>query len=394
MIPFLRVFLTTFLKAVVNPLFLGMLFFNFIYYSKLAKFEKRTYGRQLYPVTARILSSVKAGAAAGVFLSFFTVFLGIRLTERTGLLFMIPITLFLIMIKVRYICFSYSGGILCLLSLFFGAPQADVFTILFLIGLLHVTEGVLVLVDGKTGKLPVYVKQKGYGTVGGFQFVRSWPIPFLTLMMTAGTSYDLFLKMPFWWPLLKTGGITFMMIPVVSNLTFSEVRIGEEKKSVRVSFLKLAGYGILLCSVAYLGKYDRTFWYIGSVFSCLGHEIIVAMAKREIPAYQMPGEGLLVLYVYEGSLGKQAGIRPGDRITRINGKRIFSRKELEKCLKPLPERVSLEVNQRQVTIIGGEEGIRSLGLLFAPEKEEKETITVSEDRGLFFYISAMLKKKI
>src|SRR5690606_3234408 len=112
----------------------------------------------------------------------------------------------------RYMCFSYAGGIVSLLSLITGWPKIDVSAIIALIGILHLMESVLIMLDGHRDGVPVWMEHSRFKPVGAYLFQKMWPIPLVVLVIPyAGAQLAANgggVSMPDWWPLFRPQNIS------------------------------------------------------------------------------------------------------------------------------------------------------------------------------------------
>lgn len=86
-------------------------------------------------------------------------------------------------------CFSYAGGILSIINLIMGWPKINVSEILFVIGVLHLVESFLILWDGNSNRIPIFMEKKGE-IIGGFTMNRFWPVPF-SIFVSNGYLYPI-----------------------------------------------------------------------------------------------------------------------------------------------------------------------------------------------------------
>src|SRR5690606_12129243 len=94
----------------------------------------------------------------------------------SGILYLWMIALSLSLFNLRYLCFSYAGGIVALMNLIFGFPSINPIGIIALVGILHLVESLLIWLDGFSDAVPVFLKRKDGNIVGGYIMNRIWPL--------------------------------------------------------------------------------------------------------------------------------------------------------------------------------------------------------------------------
>lgn len=113
------------LKAIsytlTNPAFLVILFIlGLVLYSKNRKsriIEKMILGSERHSALELTLSQIVLGILGGIGASVICTSLGITFKDGSAIILMFLISVILMMLNPRFICFSYSGAILGLLSL-------------------------------------------------------------------------------------------------------------------------------------------------------------------------------------------------------------------------------------------------------------------------------------
>ena len=196
-------------------------------------------------------------------------FLGLVFDENSNIYLLFMVSLFFMAFKPRFICFSYSGAVLGLASLVFkyaaiilNMPKLDIInidilTLMTLVGVLHIVEGSLVMLDGSRGAIPVFTNRDNK-IVGGFALKRYWALPIAILILLSSATSDLVagqsLMTPQWMPtirgdivsrILKNSIIASIALYGVigySSITFTKTK---GKKSLFSGAL-IMGYGVLL----------------------------------------------------------------------------------------------------------------------------------------------------
>lgn len=353
------------LNCVKYPHYWICIFIAFLQYSKIGKIEKDILGTYKRSPLLNTFYASFYGLFGGVLGSIIFIYLRVVIDQR-DFMFMLPLALLLSMIHPRFICFSYSGGIISLLSLLTGWPDINVTGIMFVVGVLHLVESVLVLLDGNRTRVPVFIEKKGK-LAEGYSLNSFWPVPF-TIFINGGIPYPTILL-----AMLGYGDYT------LSNY---------HRKKTRESASYLFTFSILLITFARLSIDYGLFKYISAIFTPLAHEIIIALGKHKENSIDdintsIPN-GIRVLDVLPKTIGEKMGISPGDIILSINGKRILSSKDLESITYFKPKIISAKVyNMKKGVVLkeymSRDKSIDGLGIIVMPNEPEY-TLIVGESK--------------
>lgn len=281
------------------------------------------------------------GLFGGLVGSYLMIFFGVSINDLgIGYLWLLAIGLMLF--SPRFLCFSYAGGLLALISLLTGHPILNIAALMGLVAVLHLVESVLILTSGHFDPLPVYVRTPSGQVVGAFNLQKFWPIPLVVLALAVGVPEEItgeLVKTPYWWPLIRPPELTgsreliFGIFPVLAALGYGELAITcLPRQRVRRSALHLALFSIILLGLAILASHYPQFTVLPVLFSPLAHELVIYLGRREElqgqPRFVPPARGLMVLDVLKGSPAMGAGLRSGDVIHRIGICPVNSRAEL------------------------------------------------------------------
>lgn len=202
-------------------------------------------------------------------------------------------------ISDKYVCFAYSGSIVCICLLIMGSIinamgvlndfNERIVNIVVLVASMHVIEGILVMIDGARG-VKYHFSNKDDKIVGGFKFYRRWIIPLPALFNYVGyTSYTTTMK---------------------------------KREKVFRSALKLISYGTLLGIASRVLDDGLYFNLILIILMFLGHEIInkqMYFEKHEGTEIFISENGISVLDCIKSGKAKKVGLTSSDLITHVNG---------------------------------------------------------------------------
>lgn len=358
------------------------------------------------------LSQLIFGIIGGTIGSIMLSSLGIVFDQNSGIMYLFLISMLLMFIKPRLICFSYSGAILGALGILseligrlipnFGdrtTLNIDILSLMMFVGILHVIEGLLVMIDGDRGAVPVFTNRNGK-ILGGYALKRYWVLPIaIIIALTANNSildYGVTsLQIPNWWPLIKSTSILTIIatsiisiIPFYAVLGYSSITFTRSKKEkVIVSGLHIMIYGIILAIVAQLARVGIVGEIITIIFAPIGHEFMLTIQrkneeKRE-PKFVSDEEGLIILEIASDSEISKLGLKNGNKIISINNKSINSEAEIYSILKESLYNVVLKVKDSSGAIRDinfKHDKNKRVGMLLVPKSvNEEDILSINED---------------
>ncbi|HWQ30304.1 MAG TPA: PDZ domain-containing protein [Negativicutes bacterium] len=387
-------------SLLADELFWVILLILIFIYRKSADMENRMLGRS-YSMPGKVSSSVFVGLAGGMAGSLLVILVGISMEDHTktgggsmmeALTYIWIIAILLAMVNPRYLCFSYAGGIVALMSLLFGFPSVNVPGLMALIGVLHLVESLLIWLDGSSYSVPLFLKRKAGETVGGYAMNRVWPIPLVVFAVAAGapgssgTSIAGLIDMPGWWPFLKHAaadggsGLIYLplMVPVV--LGYGDMAVTRTPvQKCRISAARLGCYSIVLIILSVLASKLRLFAFAAAVFAPAAHELLIHYGSKEEnegdACFAAGQDGIKVLYVKKDSVADKMGIKPGDTILAANGIPTGNEEQLSEFLCRYPAFVWLDIRKPDGRLVTAEHadyrnGINSLGALVVPRNAQ------------------------
>lgn len=391
----------------MDPVMLIIPIVVFSRYKNIVRAQNDIYGNNVrYSLGNLISTSILSGILAGLFCAILTTTLGITFQSSNGIFFVILLSLILMSINSRYICLSYSGGILSLIILVISSliergfiaegsrfeqffreyVYFDVTSLMAVIAIFHIVEAILMWFDGHRGAIPVYMKHKGE-VVGAFIMQRFWVIPVLLCVLYSGPSVPgETLPTPDWWPLIKPDGLEaiakdaiFTTFTVLAILGYGDFSITMPvRKKVKRSALGLLQFSILLLIFAFLSEKYYIFKYIAAIFSPLGHETLILLErfreKKGKALFRYSDEGIIVLDTIPERAAEKMGISSGDLIVEINNSRVKSIEDIDEILSFSPSFVWIKVkdslgNEKVLEYKDYENGVRALGFLTVPKND-------------------------
>ena len=330
-----------FLQALYQPFFLIVIVLIWLLYQRMQKTREALFG--VRDSTLRlVLTSLGYGIAGGLVGSVLIVLLGISIND-IGIIYLWILAMLLMLVDPRFLCFSYAGGILALVSLLTGYPKLNIPALMGLVAVLHLVESILILGSGHIDPLPVYPRNRFGRVVGAFNLQKFWPIP-LAIIVWASLQQSPAggIVMPGWWPLLGRPGAlpavaVFGIFPVVAALGYGELAITcRPRERVKLTALHLAMFSLILLGLAVMAAYVPHTAILAALFAPLGHEVVIHIGQRSElegkPRFIPPGRGVMLLDVLKASPSQEARLRSGDVILRIGDTPVNSRAELASAL--------------------------------------------------------------
>lgn len=365
-------------------------------YRRMNSIRESFYGVPIKSNWNEAATAIIFGLVGGMLGSVIMVLTGVTLTG-SGLIFIWPLAIILMLINARFICFAYAGGILALSKILFGFPQVNVSQVLALVAVLHMVESLLILFSGHLGAIPSYFRDRDGRVVGGFTLQKFWPIPIAALaFMTGMDAPPGGVDMPEWWPLIKPvvanpENIIYTLIPVVAALGYGDMAIARnpvQKSRISAGFLML--YSLVLLLLAVWSSHSVLLAAAAAVFAPMGHELVIYMGRRTEmqgkPIYVPSANGMTLLDVIPDSPAWRAGIRSGDVIVAVNGLPVIRRSDFASITYAVDPPLQVEFfSRRQRRLLNGKlsfkKGENHLGILSVPEGTEAEGVVEISTAG-------------
>ncbi len=333
-----------FANPILDGVYILVLILVAVRYSKIQSMEEQLYGKAKNKALHQTVMAIVLGATAGLLASILLVVVGVTVSEA-GIRYLLPVALGLFFVHPRFLCFSYSGGLLSLSYLIFRWPVVHVPTITALVACLHAAEAVLIWWSGHTCATPLYFASEKEGTRGGFSLQRFWPIPLLALYIVGvpdAASLPGVIRLPDWWPLIKSAGVpvagtpVFAMMPLVAALGYADIALSSTpRQKARQTSANLFLYSLLLLVFSVAASRLPPFAWVAAIFAPLAHEVVIKLgAKGELSGVPRYGSdsGVRVLDVFRGGLAQQAGFKSGDVILKARGSLVTGKEELIRAL--------------------------------------------------------------
>ena len=409
--------------AIIEPMHLVMLVvFGIIFYLKNVKIvsiQKMTLGEGLNTPLELTLSQIVLGILAGAIGSIVLSVLGVTFSENSGIEFIFMISILSLFYKKKYISYAYSSAILGVIGISLNIISSitgmklflnvDILSLMTFVGVIYILEGLLIIVDGNRGAIPVFTKKEDK-IVGGFSFSRYWPIPIAILMIFTNSIADedsIYSNVASWWPIINNKAVLSLLatamiasIPLYGIMGYSNVTFTQEKKtkSLRCGSAILV-YGISVALVAQLANINIVGQIISIIYTPLAFELIMRyeyrVEKKGQCLYVSDDEGIMVLEVTPNSPAYEVGIKRGDKIIEINGQNIKSEGDIFKVARDSILKVPIKVknNSGQVLEYIIQPRNKRLGLLLVPKMIKREDMFEIKPDDIKNIINELKNKK-
>lgn len=398
---------------------LGVVFY--IKNRKIVAMQRMIVGERVNSPLELTLSQIVLGIFAGIFASVILTYLGVIFDRNSGIEFLFVISIVLAFIKPRYICFSYSGALLGIISIvigFFNSKTGggtdffslDIAALMTFVGVIHIAEGLLVMFDGERGSVPVFSNKEGK-IIGGYALRRYWVLPVAIFMAyaatTIGTSGTESIATPDWWPILGYSDVLdiiknsiLTLTPLLGMVGYSSVTFTRSKKRKALSSgIFIFGYGVLLVIVSQIAKNGLLGEIVTVIFAPLAHEGMLIIQrkledKREA-MYVSDEDGVVILDVVPFSSAYDLGLREGDKISLVNGKLINTEADIYAIAKENFNSLEFEVldkNKNTRKIKFKYKNNTRLGLVLVPRFVDMKKV-VSFEGDKFSEVLENMKRK-
>ncbi|MBA5850712.1 PDZ domain-containing protein [Clostridium sp. cel8] len=384
--------------------------------------QKMIIGEKVNSSFELTISQIVIGIFAGTLASIIMSYLGIVFDQSSAVDLVFLASIVFMFFNPRFICFSYSGSIIGLLSVFLAMASSyfkipdldflniDVVSLMSMIAVLHFIEGILVMIDGKTGSIPIFTSKNGK-IIGGFALKRYWiiPIAIFLAIQTKSISYYSWqvVSMPSWWPVLKgqtlsgiLNNVVLILMPFYAVVGYSSVTF--TKNTRQKSFMSgiiIMTYAVVIFILAQLASVNLFFKIFVLIMAPVAHEgmriIQTYFETTGTPKYISSSEGIMVLAVAPNSPAHEMGIKSGDLLVEINNIKVESEDKIIEILNECSNFIWLKVKR----VTGDFEQLtynkmnseKRLGIVFVPRNVPKNSMVVKLNKNKFSDILDKIK---
>lgn len=407
--------------AIIEPTYLFLLIvLGLIFYfknKKISVMQRMTIGEVINSPLELTLSQIALGIIAGTIISIALSILGVVFNENSGIEIIFIISIFLIFIKKRYICFAYSGAILGLISIisnlianytgYQSYININIVSLMVFVGIMHIAEGILVIFDGSRGAVPVFTNKENK-IIGGFAYNRYWamPVALFIVITSSFSSATTDIATPNWWPIINRSENLALLasaiiasIPLYGVVGFRTVSFTKEKNIKPIySGISILIFGVLLTIISQLASLGLVGQIIVVIFAPLGHEIMLKIQNKIENngkyIYVSDDDGVSVLEVAPNSPAYESGIRRGDKILEINNEKIISEVDIFNTVRSTFTEINFKIRKisGEIVDLSVLPKKKRIGMLVVPKAVKKEN-TIKIDNDNFKRILEEMKRK-
>ena len=424
--------------ALVDPYLLLMLaIIGLMLYRKNKKttdMQKMIMGESSSSPLELTISQIVIGIFAGLICSLIMSYLGVMFDDRSAISLIFIVSILLMLWKPRLICFAYSGFVLGLLSLIlaklstefsgksinlfgsitkfsdFDILKVDIVSLITMIGVIHIIEGLLVIVDGGKGAIPIF-SSRDEKIIGGFALQRYWVLPIALLFVLSNPKLAVGASSPLpgWWPLIKTNipenllkDAVLSFLPIYGILGYTNITFTMDKrKKTLTSGSMILTYGVVLSLVAQLARFGFVASFAAIIFMPLAHEGMLMLQRileiKGVPKYVSSEDGVMVLEVSRNSPAEEMGIKSGDRLVEVNNFKIANEEEILKTVREGVNFIWFKIKQADGKLkdvsYNKMNSVKRLGIVFVPRGLPKDSTVVKFDGSKFSDILNKFKNK-
>lgn len=383
------------IPILMNPILWVMIALVALQSRQLQKQQYRMFGAVSYSLKDQVMKAICYGVIGGFLASTMMTLFGITI-NHLGFAYLWPVAIVLMMINARFLCFAYAGGLVGAASVLIGWPSVDVAQLLAFIGILHLTESVLIYISRDYGVVPFVVKLNDGRHVGAYFIQNLWPLPLIALnavTIPADELVSLF-AFPDWWPMLPTlieipdaHVLAYAALPVVAALGYSDMAIAHEPNEKRKrSAVGLAFYSVGLIGLSLLCQEITSLQLFAALCAPIGHELLIQKEnEREIgakPLFVHPDRGVRLLATVADGPAQRAGLKAGDVVMRLNDTYIGDAMDMNEAVHKTDGNRRIEYlrgGKLYGTILPGEVG-DPYGLILVPHGNETKYAHLETER--------------
>ena len=403
--------------AIASPRYIVfILIFSYIIYRKNLKnvrLQKMLFGKSVNMLPILVISQLFFGIIAGVLASALLYIFKVNFYQESYIEIIFLISLILMILKPKYVCFAYSGAILGGISIIYnlmikenlidkgsGEFFIPIGNLLILVGVIHFIEGLLVAIDGSRGSIPVFTRINGE-IRGGFAFNRVWVMPMSLVLFQAVDdpfSSIAIAHVPAW--IIATGALAGFEI-FYGAVGYKSVTFTKSKTTkVLISGSLISSYGIIMILLGVFSRGNLIMETVSLLLMPLLHEVMLHLDKiieeRGEAKFVSNDEGIKVLEVGVDSLAYEMGIKSGDTLIEINDRRIQSIEDITEGLNSISNFTEVKIKavkgELKKISYSRENNKKPLGLVLVPKDIRREKV-VPLDGDKFKNILEKVKKK-
>ena len=216
-------------------------------------------------------------------------------------------------------------------------------SVVVVLGLLLIAEGMLIFRNGSYGTSPKLTKSKRGQNVGLHEVKRLWMVPLFLLI--PGNA----LHLPFdWWPVFHLGADEYSLIFVPFAIGFhQQVKGMLPKVAIQLQGRRVIVLGVFVTLLSVAGYWFPLSSIVTAGLAVLGRELIsllTSMKDDNLPFYfSRKNKGLMIIGVIPDSPANKMQLQVGETISKANGVLVYDEKVFYEALQKNRAHCKLEV---------------------------------------------------
>lgn len=345
-------------KLFLHPVFYYLIFLSGILGVSRVKRERKNFHTRTFDAYFELRQLFPLGLILGLVLSIVTITAGLSVPFAAILLIAFFTLLWSLTTNIRLMSPVYTVGAAFFgvilfaeygwnVSFFKGAFQGideKVYpSVVILLALLLISEGILITRNASEGSSPKLVKSRRGQNVGAHEVKRLWMLPVFLLIPG-----DV-LTLPFeWWPVFQIGAESYSLLLVPFAVGFSQQIQGMlPKQSIQLHGRKVITLGILTLILSVIGYWYPLISIVVAALAIISRELISLMQRLKddnLPFYfSKKNKGLMIIGVIPESPADKMGIQVGEIISKVNGVTIRDEQIFYEALQKNRAHCKLEV---------------------------------------------------
>jgi hypothetical protein len=345
-------------RLFLNPVFYYLIFLSGILGVSRVKRERKNFHTRTFDAYYELRQLFPLGLIVGLMLSVTTVLAGITVPFAAILLIAGFTVLWSLTTNIRLMSPVYTVG-----AAFFGiiliaeynwnipffkesfqAIDEKVYpSVVILLALLIISEGILIFKNGIKGTSPKLAKSRRGQNVGVHEVKRFWLLP-MFLLIPGET-----LTVPFeWWPVFHIGVESYSLILVPFAIGFNQQIQGMlPKQSIQLQGRLVITLGVVILILSVIGYWYPLVSIIVAACAIICRELI-SLTQRlrddNLPFYfSKKNNGLMIIGIIPESPADKMGLQVGELLSKVNGVKIRDEQALYEALQKNRAHCKLEV---------------------------------------------------
>lgn len=377
-------------KLFLHPVLYYLVFLAGILGVMRVKRERKNFHIRAYDAYFELRQLFPPGILIGLALSIFTILAGIPIPFAAILLIAGFTFLWSLTTNVRWISPAYTVGaafftvillaeknlsIPLLTDMVDSMDDAVYPSIVVVLGLLLVAEGILIFRNGSIGTSPKLAKSKRGQSIGVHEVKRIWMLP-LFLLIPGGAIHS-----PFeWWPVFQWGEKEFSLLLVPFAIGFhQQVKGMLPKEAIQLHGRRVIILGSIITILSAAGYWNPLLSIVVAALAIIGRESLALLAYLKddnMPFYfSKKNHGLMIIGIIPESPASKMGLQAGEIIAKVNGMAVLDEKVFYEALQKNRAHCKLDVLDAngeirfvQCALFEGDH--HELGVLFVQDKRK------------------------